>query len=37
MTELSGAVSEEDRLMVITKMVLNATKWPLEFISRSKP
>jgi hypothetical protein len=36
MTELSEAVSEEDRVMVITKMVLNETIWLLEFIGRSK-
>jgi hypothetical protein len=32
MTELSEAVSQEEKIMVITKMVLNETKWLLEFI-----
>jgi hypothetical protein len=36
MTELGEAVSEENNIMVITKMVLNETKWLLEFIGRSK-
>jgi hypothetical protein len=36
MTELSEAMSEEDRIMVITKMVLNETKKLLKFISHSK-
>jgi hypothetical protein len=27
MTDLSGAPSQEDRIMVITKMALNVTKW----------
>jgi hypothetical protein len=36
MTELTVVVSEEDRVMVITKMVLNATEWLLEFIGHSK-
>jgi hypothetical protein len=36
MTELSNAMSEEDRVMVITKFILNAIKWLLEFIGRSK-
>jgi hypothetical protein len=37
MTELSEAVSKKkDRIMVITKMVLNEIKWLLEFIGRSK-
>jgi hypothetical protein len=36
MTELTKLVSEEDRLMVITKLVLHATEWLLEFIGRSK-
>jgi hypothetical protein len=30
-TELSEVVSEKDKIMVITKMVLNETKWLLEF------
>jgi hypothetical protein len=34
MTELSEAVSEEEKIMVITKMVLNLMK---QFIDRSKP
>jgi hypothetical protein len=33
MTELSEAVSEEDKVMVITKIVLNKTKWLLNVIS----
>jgi hypothetical protein len=32
MSKLTKAVSEEDKVMVITKLVLNATKWQLEFI-----
>jgi hypothetical protein len=36
MTKLTKALSEEDRVMVITKLVLNATKLLLEFIGRSK-
>jgi hypothetical protein len=38
-TELSEAVSEKDKIMVITKMALNKTKWliivhrPLKFIA----
>jgi hypothetical protein len=36
MTELSEAVSEKNKLMVITKIVLNETKRLLEFIGRSK-
>jgi hypothetical protein len=36
MKELSGALSQEDRVMVITKMVLNETKWLLGFIGLSK-
>jgi hypothetical protein len=34
-TELSEAESEKDKIMVITKMTLNETKWLLEFIGRS--
>jgi hypothetical protein len=30
-TELSEAMSEKDKLMVITEMILNKTKWVLEF------
>jgi hypothetical protein len=36
MTELSESVSEKDKRMVITKMVLNETKWVLEVIGCSK-
>jgi hypothetical protein len=36
LTKLIKAVSEEDRVMVITKLVLNATKCLLEFIGCSK-
>jgi hypothetical protein len=36
MTELNEAVSEKDRIMIITKMVLKETKWLLEFIGHSK-
>jgi hypothetical protein len=36
MTELSEAVSEKDKIMVVTKMLLNETKWLLQFIGRSK-
>jgi hypothetical protein len=36
MTKLTKAVSEEDRVMAITKLVLNAIKWLLEFIGHSK-
>jgi hypothetical protein len=35
MRELGEAVSEEDKILVITKMVLNETEWLLEFIGRS--
>jgi hypothetical protein len=35
-TELSEAMSYKDKIMVITKMELNETKWLLEFIGRSK-
>jgi hypothetical protein len=35
MTELSEAVSEENKMTTITKLVLNETKWLLEFIGRS--
>jgi hypothetical protein len=35
-TELGKAVSEKDKILIITKMVLNETKWLLEFIGRSK-
>jgi hypothetical protein len=34
--ELRAAVSEKDKIMAIIKMVLNETKWLLEFIVRSK-
>jgi hypothetical protein len=34
--ELSEAVSEKDKIIVITKIVLNETKWLLEFIDTSK-
>jgi hypothetical protein len=34
--DFSEAVSENDRIMVITKMILNETKWLLEFIGRPK-
>jgi hypothetical protein len=36
MIEPSEAVSEEDRIMAITKMVLNETKWLLQLIGCSK-
>jgi hypothetical protein len=36
MIELSKAVSEEDRVVVVTKLALNTTKWLLEFIGRQK-
>jgi hypothetical protein len=36
LTELSGAPSQEDRIMVITKMVLDEMKWLLEVIGHSK-
>jgi hypothetical protein len=36
MTELSEAVSDEDKIMIITKMVLNETELLLEFICHSK-
>jgi hypothetical protein len=32
MTELSEAVSEKDKIMVNIDMVLDETKWLLEFI-----
>jgi hypothetical protein len=35
-TELSEALSEKDKIMVITKIILNETKWLLEFIGNSK-
>jgi hypothetical protein len=35
--ELIKAVSEEDKIMVITKMLRNETKWQLKFIGLSKP
>jgi hypothetical protein len=35
-TELNEAESETDKIMVITKMILNKTKWLLEFIGCSK-
>jgi hypothetical protein len=33
-TELSGAKSEEDRIMAITKICIKTreAKWPLEFV-----
>jgi hypothetical protein len=34
-TELSEGASENDRIMVITKMIFNETKWLLEFIGHS--
>jgi hypothetical protein len=33
-TEFSETVIEEDKIMVITQVVLNETKWLLEFIGR---
>jgi hypothetical protein len=36
MTELIEAVLEEDKIMVITKIVLNETKGLLELIGRSE-
>jgi hypothetical protein len=36
MIELSEVVSKEDRIMVITKVVLNETKWLLEFIEAAQ-
>jgi hypothetical protein len=38
MTESNGAVSEEAKILAITKTVLNlkGVKWPLEFIGPSK-
>jgi hypothetical protein len=36
MIDISGAVSEEKKVLVITKMILNAEKWLLVFIGRSK-
>jgi hypothetical protein len=35
MTELSEAVSEKDKIMVIIKMVLKEAKWLLVFIGFS--
>jgi hypothetical protein len=35
-TEPSEAESEKDKIMVITKIVLNETKWLLKVIGRSK-
>jgi hypothetical protein len=35
MTELKGAVSEEDMIFAITKIVINL-KWQIEFIGPSK-
>jgi hypothetical protein len=35
-TELSEAMSERDKIMVIAKMVIKRTKWLLEFIGCSK-
>jgi hypothetical protein len=32
MTKLSEAVSERDKVIVITKIILNETKWLPEFI-----
>jgi hypothetical protein len=37
MTELTEHVSKEDKIMVVTKMVLNETKCLLDFIGHSKP
>jgi hypothetical protein len=38
MTEFSGAVSEEEKIVAITKIYFqsNESKWPLEFIGPSK-
>jgi hypothetical protein len=35
MRELSEAVSKKDRIMVITKIVFNETKWVVVLIGRS--
>jgi hypothetical protein len=35
-TEPSYSVSEKDKIMIITKMVLNETPWLLDFNGRSK-
>jgi hypothetical protein len=35
-TELSEAVTEKDKIMAITKSVLNEIKWLLEFLGHSK-
>jgi hypothetical protein len=37
MKALNEAVSEKGKIMVITKMALNETKWLLDLIGRSKP
>jgi hypothetical protein len=36
MTELSEAVTEKDKIMLITKLVLNETKWLVEYLGHSK-
>jgi hypothetical protein len=36
MSELSEAVSKKDKILVISKMVLNETKWLVEFIGHSE-
>jgi hypothetical protein len=36
MRELCKAVSEKDKVMVITKIILNETRWLLEYIGCSK-
>jgi hypothetical protein len=38
MTEFKGAVLKEDKIVAITKIVLNLneSKWPLEFTGPSK-
>jgi hypothetical protein len=34
--KITEAASEKEKIMVITKMILNETKWLLEFIGCSK-
>jgi hypothetical protein len=36
MTQETETVSEEDKIMVVTKIILNEAKWLLHFIGRSK-
>jgi hypothetical protein len=36
MTELNGAVSDEDKIVAITKIKSHESKWPLEFIDPLK-